>query len=493
MYLEMSNISKTFPGVKALNNVKFDIRPGEVHALVGENGAGKSTLIKILSGFQAPDEGAIIKIEGKETKLNGVMDAIRQGISVIYQDFSLFKNLTVAENIGINDMIEENKKTLSWKKINEKAEKALQILGSNINPKEIVENLSVAKQQMVAIASAIAQDAKLIVMDEPTSALSKGEVENLYDIIDSLKEKKIAIMFVSHKMDELFHVADRFTVFRDGTYVSTVKKEDVDENDLVSMMVGRKVEIQSYANLEKKGEVVLEVQGLSKTGNFKDINFKLHKGEVLGITGLVGAGRSEIVQAIFGINLPYEGKLLIEGKEVHISSPSQALEAGIAYIPESRQTQGLVLPKTIESNITLPTLKKFKNRFGLIDRKRQRASVDKWVEMLDVRPNNPDMLAMQLSGGNQQKVVLAKWIATQAKILIVDEPTNGVDIGAKAEIHQILRKLAAEGTSVIVISSELPEVLSVSDRILVMRKGRLVGEFENKEVTQEMIMNKAIL
>ena len=492
-YLEMSNISKTFPGVKALNNVKFDIKPGEVHALVGENGAGKSTLIKILSGFQAPDEGAIIKIEGKETKLNGVMDAIRQGISVIYQDFSLFKNLTVAENIGINDMIEENKKTLNWNKINDKAEKALAILGSDIDPKEIVENLSVAKQQMVAIASAIAQDARMIVMDEPTSALSKGEVENLYRIIDSLKEKNIAIMFVSHKMDELFHVADRFTIFRDGTYVATVNKEDVDENALVSMMVGRKVEIQSYANLGKKGEVALEVQGLSKKGNFKDINFKLHKGEVLGITGLVGAGRSEMVQAIFGINLPYEGKVLVDGKEVHITSPSEALEAGIAYIPESRQTQGLVLPKTIESNITLPTLKKFKNKFGLIDRKAQRASVDKWVEMLDVRPNNPDMLAMQLSGGNQQKVVLAKWIATEAKILIVDEPTNGVDIGAKAEIHQILRKLAAEGTAVIVISSELPEVLSVSDRILVMRKGRIAGEFENKEVTQEMIMNKAVL
>ncbi|WP_416388689.1 sugar ABC transporter ATP-binding protein [Lachnotalea glycerini] len=333
----------------------------------------------------------------------------------------------------------------------------------------------------------------MIVMDEPTSALSKGEVENLYTIIDSLKEKNIAIMFVSHKMDELFHVADRFTIFRDGTYVGTVDKDDIDENGLVSMMVGRKVEIKSYANLEKKNEVALEVKNLSKKGNFKDINFKLYKGEVLGITGLVGAGRSEMVQAIFGINLPCEGQILIEGKEVQITSPAKALEQGIAYIPESRQTQGLVLAKTIESNITLPMLKKFKNKFGLVDRKTQRASVDKWVTMLDVRPNNPDMLAMQLSGGNQQKVVLAKWIATEAKILIVDEPTNGVDIGAKAEIHQILRKLAAEGTAVIVISSELPEVLSVSDRILVMRRGRITLEIDNKEVTQEMIMSKAVL
>lgn len=492
-FLEITNVSKTFPGVKALDNVKFDIYPGEVHALVGENGAGKSTLIKILSGVQPPDEGAKIIIEGKETRLNGVMDAIRQGISVVYQDFSLFGNLTVAENIGINEIIEKNSPVLKWKEINEQAEKALSIVGADIDPKEIVENLSVAKQQMVAIASAVAQDAKMIILDEPTSALSKNEVEHLYEIIENLKNKDIAIMFVSHKMDELFHVSDRFTIFRDGQYVDTVNAKDVTENDLVSMMVGRKVEIKSYANLEEKGPVALKVEGLSKKGNFKDINLEIRKGEVVGITGLVGAGRSEMAQAIFGINPPDSGKIFVDGKEVHIKSPAQALENGIAYIPESRQTQGLVLPKTIESNITLPVLKKYKNKIGLIDRKTQRASVDKWVEMLDVRPNDPDMLAMQLSGGNQQKVVLAKWISTEAKILIVDEPTNGVDIGAKAEIHQIIRKLASEGTAVIVISSELPEILSVSDRILVMRKGRIAGEFLNKDITQEMIMSKAVV
>lgn len=494
-FLEITNVSKTFPGVKALDNVRFDIRPGEVHALVGENGAGKSTLIKILSGFQQPDLGAKIVIEGKETRLNGVMDAIKQGISVIYQDFSLFTNLTVAENIGINEIIEKKRPILNWKQINAKAEKALAFLGAEkeIDPKAIVENLSVAKQQMVAIASAVAQDAKMIIMDEPTSALSRGEVEHLYEIIETLKARNIAIMFVSHKMDELFHVADRFTVFRDGQYVDTVRKEEVDEATLVSMMVGRKVEIKSYANLEEKGPVALRVEKLSKKGNFKDISFELHSGEVIGITGLVGAGRSEMAQAIFGIHQPDSGKIYIDGKEVKISSPSDALEKGIAYIPESRQTQGLVLPKTIESNITLPVLKKYTSKLGIIDRKRQRASVDKWVEMLDVRPNNPDMLAMQLSGGNQQKVVLAKWISTEAKILIIDEPTNGVDIGAKAEIHEIIRKLASEGTAVIVISSELPEILSVSDRVLVMRKGRIAGEFMNDNLTQEMIMSKAVV
>lgn len=492
-FLEITNVSKTFPGVKALSNVQFNIRPGEVHALVGENGAGKSTLIKILSGFQQPDAGAKIVIEGKETRLNGVMDAIKQGISVIYQDFSLFANLTVAENIGINEIIEKNSPVLNWKEINERAKKALDFLGTDISPKEIVENLSVAKQQMVAIASAVAQDAKMIIMDEPTSALSRGEVEHLYKIIDTLKSRDIAIMFVSHKMDELFHVADRFTVFRDGQYIKTVKRDEVTESDLVALMVGRKVEIKSYANLEKKGDVALAVKGLSKKGNFKDINLEVHEGEVVGITGLVGAGRSEMAQAVFGINPPDSGEIYVNGRKVDIKSPSEALEHGIAYIPESRQTQGLILQKTIESNITLPMLKKFRGRSGIIDRKKQRESVDKWVEMLDVRPNNPDMLAMQLSGGNQQKVVLAKWISTEAKILIIDEPTNGVDIGAKAEIHQIIRKLAAEGTAIIVISSELPEILSVSDRVLVMRKGHIAGEFENKDLTQEMIMSKAVV
>lgn len=492
-FLEIENISKTFPGVKALDSVKFDIYPGEVHALVGENGAGKSTLIKILAGVQPPDAGGVIKINGKVTNLKNAMDSIKQGISVIYQDFSLFTNLTVAENIGINEVLEKKQKILNWNRIYKKAEDALKFIGADFNPHAIVENLSVARQQMVAIASAVAQDAKMIIMDEPTSALSKAEVEHLYEIIDTLKEKGVAIMFVSHKMDELFRVADRFTVFRDGQYVDTVDRDKITESELVSMMVGRKIQIKQYANLEEKGPVVLRVEKLSKKGNYKDITFEVREGEVVGVTGLVGAGRSEVMQSIFGIMKADSGKVYINGKEVSIHSPSDALMHGIAYIPESRQTQGLVLQKTVASNITLPVLKKFCNKFGIIDRKRQRENVDQWVDMLDVRPNDPDMLALQLSGGNQQKVVIAKWVSTQAKILIVDEPTNGVDIGAKDEIHKILRKLASEGTAVIVISSELPEILSISDRILVMRRGRISGEFENNNITQEMIMNKAIV
>lgn len=492
-FLEISNVSKTFPGVKALSNVKFDIRYGEVHSLVGENGAGKSTLIKILSGFQQPDIGAKILIDGKETKLNSVMDAIKKGISVVYQDFSLFANLTVAENIGINEIIEKRNFFINWKKLEKNARKALKFIGSDINPLEVVENLSVAKKQMVAIASAVAQDSRMIILDEPTSALSKGEVEHLYEIIDILKKKNMAIMFVSHKMDELFKVSDRFTIFRDGQYVDTLNKDEVNESKLVSLMVGRNVEIKKYAKLEQNKEIVLKVENLSKSGNIKNVSFELHKGEVIGITGLVGAGRSELAQIIFGIMQPDSGNIFINGVKTKIDSPNEALKNGIAYIPESRQTQGLILPKTIESNITLPVLERYKNKFGIIDNKKQRDSVDKWINMLDVRPNNPEMLASQLSGGNQQKVVLAKWISTGANILIIDEPTNGVDIGAKSEIHQIIRKLANEGTSIIVISSELPEILSVSDRILVMRRGTINGEFINDSISQEDIMHKAVV
>ena len=492
-FLELENISKTFPGVKALNKVKFDIYPGEVHSLVGENGAGKSTLIKVMSGAHQPDEGGIIKINGEQVKISNPIDAIKKGISVIYQDFSLFGNLTVAENIVINQIIEKNKLLLNWKEIRIKAEKALNVVGIKINPNEIVDNLSVAKKQMVAIAGAIAHNAKMIIMDEPTSALSKQEVENLYRIIDMLKSKNIAVMFVSHKMDELFKVSDRFTIFRDGQYVDTVKASDIDKKTLIAKMVGRDVNILNYANLNVKEEVVLEIKGLSKKGNYKNINLKLYKGEVLGITGLVGAGRSELFQTIFGILKADSGKIILEGEEINLNSPWTALKKGIGYIPESRQTQGLVLEKKVSENITLPLLKNFTNKLGIINTKKQSSLVHDLIDKLDVRPKDENLTASQLSGGNQQKVVIAKWIATNPKILIVDEPTNGVDIGAKADIHKILRELAKNGTSIIVISSELPEILSISDRILVMRKGCISGEFKNSNLTQEAIMEKAVI
>ena len=391
-FLEIDHISKTFPGVKALSDVHFDIYPGEVHSLVGENGAGKSTLIKIMSGVYQPDEGGTIKINGKETKIHNAMDAIRQGIAVIYQDFSLFGNLSVAENIVINQMIEKNRQVLNWKEIRKKAAEALRIVGADISPSETLENLSVAKQQMVAIASAVAQKAQMIIMDEPTSALSTTEVETLYGIIEKLKAENIAVMFVSHKMDELFRISDRFTVFRDGQYIKSCKKEEIDRGGLISLMVGRKIEFDSLANPVQKSEVVLEVSHLSKKGNFKDISFTLHKGEILGITGLVGAGRSEMVQALFGLNRPDSGTVKIDGRETHIDNTWGAVDAGIGYIPESRQTQGLVLDKSVAENIALPQLKKYTGKFGFVNRKKQKETVGEWVEKLDVRPRNEELL-----------------------------------------------------------------------------------------------------
>lgn len=491
-FLTASQISKSFPGAKALDNIHFDIFPGEVHSLVGENGAGKSTFIKILSGVQRADEGGKLLIYGKEAVFHNPIDAIKQGIAVIYQDFSLFQKLSVAENIVISQVIQRGEHFLNWKKINSCAKNALASLNADIDPEAVLENLSIAKQQIVAIAGAVAQKAKLVIMDEPTSSLSRIEIDHLYKIVESLKQSGIAVLFISHKMDEVFRLSDRITVFRDGQFVVTAKKDEITEAELIAHMVGRSVEIINYANLSEKREVVLEVANLSQTGNFKDVSFALHKGELLGISGLVGAGRSELAQAIFGIHMPDSGDIRLDGKPVRIQSPRSAMRQGLAYIPESRQTQGLILEKTVESNITLPLLRQFTNRLGLVKRKEQRASVDHWVSLLDVRPRQADFLAAQLSGGNQQKVVLAKWISTKPKILIVDEPTNGVDIGAKAEIYKILRSLTEQGTSVIVISSELPEILSVSDRVLVMRKGRISADLVNNGLTQEVLMSKAL-
>jgi ABC-type sugar transport system ATPase subunit len=491
-FLKLKGVSKTFPGVKALDNVQLDIIPGEVHALVGENGAGKSTLIKILAGVEQPDKGAEIIIEGETTTFSHPLESVRKGIAVIYQDFSLFPNLSVAENISISQEIEKGKKNINWKSMREIAQKAIAKLGIDIDIDIQLGKLSIAKQQLVAIARAIACDAKMIIMDEPTSSLSKGEVQSLFKIIFNLKNSGIAILFVSHKLEELFEIADRFTVIRDGKYIATHLKEELDNSKLISLMVGRKIEFMRYGKNEG-GEPLLEVRGLSKKGNFKDISFTLHKGEIIGFTGLVGAGRTEVAQAIFGLNVPDSGEIIIKGKSVKINSSTEAVKAGIAYIPESRQTQGLVLQKSVSDNISLTVLHKLVNRLGLIDMNKKRELAVEWIDKLNIKPPYPDMAVQQFSGGNQQRVVLAKWLANNPEILIVDEPTNGVDVGAKAEIHQILRDLAAKGIGIIMISSELPEILAVSDRILVMRRGRITAEFDGEKATQEEIMNKAIL
>ncbi|MBT2725835.1 sugar ABC transporter ATP-binding protein [Bacillus sp. ISL-75] len=492
--LQMKNISKTFPGVKALEDVRLEVKPGEVHALIGENGAGKSTLIKILAGIYSPDPGVEFYFEGKNAEIKKPIDATLKGISIIYQDLSLFPNLSVAENIYIgSDSNSNSLKKINWNKMEEIAERALKELDVQIDLKLPVEKLSIAQQQLIEIARALAFEAKLIVMDEPTSSLSAGEVEKLYKVINNLKQKGISIIFVSHKLKELFTVSDRFTVLRDGKYVGTYEVKDLTEDKLINLMVGRQVLYEKNKGGVQTGQTIFEVKGLSKDGNFKDISFELKQGEVLGITGLVGSGRTELAQAIFGINRPYTGEVKINGESVSIKSSEDAVKKGIAYIPESRKTQGLILEQSIINNISLSVLKTLRNALGLINRKKEIELANHYIETLDVRPALPNMKTGQMSGGNQQKVVIGKWLSTKPKILIIDEPTNGIDIGAKTEIHKLLRKLASEGMGVIVISSELPEVLAVSDRILVMRHGRIAGELAIEEATQENIMNYALL
>ncbi|BBH19029.1 ribose import ATP-binding protein RbsA [Paenibacillus baekrokdamisoli] len=491
--LQMSNVSKTYPGVKALDDVQIAIKPGEVHALIGENGAGKSTLMKILVGVESADEGVEIFFAGEKVHFSKPIDATLKGISIIYQDLSLFPNLSVAENICIGrESAGKGYYRVQWKQMKLLAEKTLAELGLKMDVSLPLGKLSIAKQQLVAIARSLVFDSKLIVMDEPTSSLSSGEVEQLYKIIEDLRMKGISIIYISHKLKELFTVADRFTVLRDGKFVGSYDKNDMNEDKLISLMVGRKVEVFNREE-NKGGEEVLRVEGLSKRGNFKDISFSLRAGEIIGITGLVGAGRTELAHALFGLNKPDHGHIYISGKKVDIKSSSDAVKHKMAYIPESRQTQGLFLRQSIIDNISVTVFDQMLNKFGFIERAKEKQLAAEYIQILDIRPPLAEMNAGQLSGGNQQKIVIAKWLSTNPKILIIDEPTNGIDIGAKTEIHKLLRRLTNKGIGIIVISSELPEVLAVSDRILVMKQGRISGEIAGAEATQEKIMNFAVL
>lgn len=490
-FLKLANASKTFPGVKALSEMNLEVKVGEVHALIGENGAGKSTLIKIISGIYQPDEGAEIFIEGEKIEMNNPLFSVRKGIAVIYQDFSLFPNLTVAENISISQEIERGSKKLNWEQMRETAKKAINRIGVDINIDSQLGDLSVAKQQLVAIARSLVYNTKMIIMDEPTSALSKGEVEALFKIIRNLQKEGIAILFISHKLEELFEIADRFTVMRDGKYMGTFDKEELDNDKLISLMVGRKIEARQYEN-GVKGKVVLEVKNISRKGCFKDISFKLHEGEVLGFTGIVGAGRTEIAQALFGINPQSEGDIYIEGEKVRITSTEDAVKHGIALVPESRLTQGLIARQSVEDNIALSIIDKLTNSLNIINPTKKKNAGLEWIEKLKIKPGIPEMDVQKLSGGNAQRVVIAKWLAISPKILIIDEPTNGVDVGNKDEIHKLLKELAFKGMAIIMISSELPEVLAISDRILVVRRGRITAEFNKDDATQEKIMNNAV-
>lgn len=484
--LRMENISKSFAGVHALRGVRLELCPGEVHALLGENGAGKSTLVKVITGVHQPDSGEII-LNGEKVVFDGPRSASAKGISAIYQELSIFPDLDIAENIFVGRRPTLAGGIVDWPKMYREAGKLLQSLGVHLPLKAKARRLSIAQQQMVEIARALSMDSRILIMDEPTSALTLKEVDELFQIVRRLRDNGTAILFISHRLEELFEIADRVTVLRDGAYIDTLSMQGVTQEELIRLMVGRKVNELFPKKDVKPGKVALKVQNLTRRGVFESISFELHQGEILGMAGLVGAGRTEVSQAIFGVVPAQSGTIEVNGEEIHITDPKQAMEHGIAYVPEDRQHHGLVLPMDITDNITLPILEHFSKRGWLIERGAREMAYQAATEM-EVKATTVWQKAKELSGGNQQKVVLAKWLTTKPRILILDEPTRGIDIGTKAAVHSLMSELASQGIAILMISSELPEVLGMSDHILVMHEGRMTGFFDRKDATQEKIM-----
>ena len=487
--LQMKGISKRFPGVQALDRVDLEVYSGEVHALVGENGAGKSTLMKILAGIYSKDEGHIL-LDGQEVAFNDPLEAQQHGISVIYQEFDLAQNLTVAENLLL---CREPANWLGLIRRNEfyrKARESLDTLGIQLAPDVLVSRLKVAERQMVAIVKALSLNAKIIVMDEPTSALSEHEIDLLFQIIANLKAQGVAVIYISHRLQEISEIADEVTVLRDGRLVGSKPVAEMSTEQIVSMMVGRELEDFFRKEQADIGDVILEVENLRWNGLVHDVSFQLRAGEILGFAGLVGARRTETARLIFGLEKKDEGSIYVNGKEAAINTPADAINLGIAYVPEDRKTQGLILKWMLSENITLPQLEKVSRR-SWIDFQAEERVAQEYVSSLDIKTPSTRQQVMYLSGGNQQKVVVAKWLMSNPRILILDEPTRGIDVGAKSEIYALMSKLAKQGLGIILISSELPEVLGMSDRIIVMREGRITGELDRGTATEEKIMGYA--
>ena len=489
--LELKGITKIFPGVKALDNVHFSLKEGEIHALMGENGAGKSTFIKVITGVHQPEEGEIF-INGEKVSIKNPKDAQNLSIAAIYQHGTTYQHLSVTENIYIGHEKMTKFRTINWKQMHKDAAELLKRLGSDIDPHSTMGNLTVAEQQIVEIAKAISTNAKIIIMDEPTAALSKRECEELYRITEQLRDEGCSIIFISHRFEDMYRLASRVTVFRDSQYIGTWDVDGISNDVLISKMVGREItDIYPKQQLEK-GEEIFRVEGLSKTGYYKDVSFSLHKGEILAMTGLVGAGRTEVCQGIMGIERPDSGKVILEGKTLKIKHPQDAMDAGIGYLPEDRQKQGLILDWGLGQNVTLSTLEKFTHA-TVINRKQENQRSKELLEKVKTKALSVFDKASSLSGGNQQKVIVAKVLNSDLKVVILDEPTKGVDVGAKAQIYEIMSDLAAQGFGVIMISSEMPEVLGMADTILVMKEGRVSKIFDDvKGVTQEMILENAM-
>lgn len=486
----LEKLCKAFPGVKALNAVSFSIEKGEVLALMGENGAGKSTLIKILAGAYRMDSGEIF-CEGKKVQINDRNDSTKLGISIIFQELNLFSNLSVAENIFVNREFRKAGFIYDREKTNSEAKLLLERVGLNCSPDTKLGKLSVSQRQMVEIAKALSADVRLIIMDEPTSSLTDTEVDKLFDIINNLKKRGVSILFVSHKINEVRRIADRVHILRDGEYIATLKKEEITEEAIIKSMVGRTLEnifVKQYAEI---GEIALEVRNLCTKNFLKNISFNVRKGEIVGFAGLVGAGRSEVMRAVFGLDAISEGEILIDGKPVRINSPSDAIKHGLGLVPEDRKHDGLILGMSVMKNGSIVMLDKL-SKHGLINDALEYETIESYVEKLSIKTPSMEKEVKDLSGGNQQKVVVAKWLANNPQILIVDEPTRGIDVAAKKEIHNLISNLAKSGVAIIMISSEMPEVLGMCDRIYVMHEGRIRSELCREEATQEKIM-KVIL
>lgn len=488
--LEMKGITKVFPGVKALDQVDLTLRRGEVLALLGENGAGKSTLIKVLSGAYVPEEGEII-LDGTRCQFTEPCDGFEKGISIVYQELNYLNDLTIGENIFLG-CLPKKRGLIDWKTVKLESEKALKGVGFKTNPNRIMKTLSMAEKQLVEIAKAIYRNKKVLILDEPTSALNKEEVVFLLDLVRKVAKTGVGVIYISHRLEEIFKVADRVEILRDGKSIDTFDVSSVDEDTLISKMVGRDISVMYPKTSIEIGDVLMVVNNLHSR-RVRNINFNVRRGEILGVFGLMGSGRTAMAEAIFGRDRLLQGTIRIEGEEVKIKSPQDAKRAGIGYVPSERKSEGLILSHSVKSNISTATIGMLK-RNGLINSKIERQNAKYWIEKFSIKTPSPDTLVNSLSGGNQQKVVLAKWLQSNPKILILNEPTRGIDVGAKVEIYKLMESLCENGMGVVMISSELPEVLALSDRIIVLAEGTVVGEVSDRKLmTQELLMKYAMM
>jgi simple sugar transport system ATP-binding protein len=489
--LRVEGIFKRFGGVTALDDVSFSINKGESVTLVGENGSGKSTMIKIISGIYTPDQGEII-INGKHFKQMTPIQSIQEGVQVIYQDFSLFPNLTVAENIALNDLIISGAKTVNWKEVREFAREGLEKINVDIPLNVTVGELSTADRQLIAISKAILADAKLIIMDEPTTALTRNEVKALFKVMKDLNSQGISTIFVSHKLSEVREIGERTIILRNGKKITDQDGKELDIATIEYQMTGRHIDTSSIKYTEPKEEVLFKVENLNLSHGFFDVSFELHRNEVLGITGLLGSGRTELALSLFGQKPAESGTIVLEGNEIKINSIFDATSNGIGFVPEDRIKEGLFLPQSITNNIAAKIIDALRNKLGLLDPKKKDRLGDEWIDRLDVKTPNGQLPASSLSGGNQQRLVLAKWLAFEPKVLILNGPTVGVDVGSKAAIHELIRQLAADGMGIILMSDDIPELMHTCNRILLMRRGRIVDEFM-RESTNEEDLNKELI